>query len=106
MGMPQVAWRLLREEGIIGARYQQVLCVVAESSACVRIECHQKAMADQRSQRSELQAAWEVVEGTVELLTPGEASTRLSLIVGGALFRTPYSGRGLGEARTGCMWAP
>lgn len=31
--LPQVSWRLLREEGVISTGYQQVLRVLAESSA-------------------------------------------------------------------------
>lgn len=64
---PQVGWRLLREEGILSAGCQKVVRIVPDSSTQVRLEHNKQALADKQLQRSELQAAWDAVVGTVSV---------------------------------------
>lgn len=64
---PQVGWRLLREEGILSAGYQNVVRIVAESSTLLRLEYNTKALADQGLQKADMQSAWAAVAGAVNV---------------------------------------
>lgn len=54
--MPQVGWRLCREECIISAGYQKVARIAAESSTLVRLEINMQALRDQQLQEADVQA--------------------------------------------------
>lgn len=72
--LPNISWRLQREEGIVSVGYQQVVKVEAESNSRVELRFNDPAVRDNGLTRQALQEVWDAVSSDVSVRGSSEYS--------------------------------